>query len=135
MRKREKLTNTVQYDKLKNNGEEEVYTYLCAEEGKKIGIWMQMGVGRNNELEICSMCRTEEDLNHLLTLEETKMWMDEILDMRFRDIEVEIGITRIVVYKNREQYTVSTRMRVRAFVCVCFIYNFPLNLLSINFGL
>jgi hypothetical protein len=45
-----------------------------------------------------------------------------MLDMKFRDIKVEIGITRIVVCKNREQY-----MCVCVCVCVCVLCKISLS--------
>jgi hypothetical protein len=46
--------------------EEEVYTKLCIGEGRKIDVWVLMGVRRNNEAAIFPICRKEEDLNHVV---------------------------------------------------------------------
>jgi hypothetical protein len=60
-----------------------------------------MGVRRNNEPGIFPICRKEQDLNHVLRSEGIKMWRNEILDKWFRNIKVEISITRMIKYKEK----------------------------------
>jgi hypothetical protein len=62
----------------------------------KIGVWWLKGVRRNNEQRVCSMCSKEEDWGHVLRCEGTNIWRDEILDKKFRNVDTEIGIRRIV---------------------------------------
>jgi hypothetical protein len=77
---------------------------LYTGEGRKIDLWILMGVRRNNEPGIFVIYRKEEYLSHLLICEGTKMWRDEILDRRFKNIKVEICIRRKAVCKNIEQW-------------------------------
>jgi hypothetical protein len=49
------------------------------------------------------MYSKEEDWSHILRCEETKIWRDDILGKRFKNVNEEICIRRIVGCKNKEQ--------------------------------
>jgi hypothetical protein len=59
----------------------------------------------NNEHGICPVrvCGKEEDWNHMLRSEGTKIWRGKTLDPRFRNINAEINNERTEQCKNREQ--------------------------------
>jgi hypothetical protein len=57
-------------------------------------VWRLNEVERNNEHSIFSTCSKEDEMNHTLNSEGTKICRDEILDMRFKDTDTEINIRR-----------------------------------------
>jgi hypothetical protein len=66
--------------------------------------WRLKEVTRSAEYEICPLYSKDENWNLLLRCEETKIWRDKILVKRFRNINTETGIRRIVGCKNKEQW-------------------------------
>jgi hypothetical protein len=65
------------------------------------GVWRLKGVGRNSEQGICHMCGKGEDGSHILGCKGIKIWRDHF-GQEVRNIAVEIGIMRIVGYRNKE---------------------------------
>jgi hypothetical protein len=54
------------------------------------------GVRKDNEHRVCPICSKAEVWGHMLRCEGTKIWRNQILGKRFKNIDPEIEIRRIV---------------------------------------
>jgi hypothetical protein len=85
----------------------EICTELCTGETRrgiglwKTGVWKLKGIGRNTEQDL--NCSKEVDWSYILRCEGTKVWKVEILDKKYRNIDIEMGIRRAVGCKNKDQ--------------------------------
>jgi hypothetical protein len=90
---------------LKRDWHKENYTSITTRESRRnivwwrMGIWRLKGIRKNVEIGICPICRNEEELSHILRCDGTKMWREEILNKRSRNIDPEIGINKIAINK------------------------------------
>jgi hypothetical protein len=69
-----------------------------------MGIWRLKGIRKNVEIGICTICRKEEELSHVLRCDGAKMWREEILDKNFWIIDPEIGIRKIAGCKSKAMW-------------------------------
>jgi hypothetical protein len=62
----------------------------------KTGVWRLQGVRGNTEQGTCPICGEEEGWSHTLRCEGRKICRDDIPGKRFRNIEAEIGVRKMV---------------------------------------
>jgi hypothetical protein len=93
--------------KQEGNNVKEIYTELCIGETRrgigwwKTGVWKLKGIGRNTEQDL--ICSKEVDWSHILRCGGTEVWKVEILDNKYRNIDIEMGIRRTAGYNNKDQ--------------------------------
>jgi hypothetical protein len=81
-----------------------VQTYAQGRKGiVEKGVWRLILVSRNNVQGIRSTCSKGERWKHLFMCGGKLIWRDEVLDKKFRNIDLEKGARKMVVCKNKEQ--------------------------------
>jgi hypothetical protein len=95
---------------LKRDWQKENYTSITTRESRRNtvwwrkGIWRLKGIRKNEEIGICPICRTKEELSHILRCDGMKTWREEILNKRFWNIDPETEIRMIAGCKSKEMW-------------------------------